>query len=377
MKIAIVHDWLNTLGGAENVLAQMVACYPQADVFTLMDFLDDKARARLGVGRTTVSFLQRLPFARTRYRSFLPLMPAAIESFDLREYDLVLSSSHAVAKGVIIAPRAVHLSYIHSPPRYLWDLRGQYFHESGFGGLKAIAAGVLLSWLRSWDVATSVGIHALIANSSYVAARIRRCYGREAAVLHPPVDTEYFVPAETRGGEFFLTGGRFVAYKKFDLIIDAFRARPDRQLVIFGDGPDADKLKRRAPANVNFVGRVARDEIRRLMQQCAAFVYAAEEDFGIVMPEALATGAPLIAFGRGGSVDILPGAQSPAGLLFERQDAASAGEAVDRFLASRATFSPTASRDAALRFASERFRAGLRQAVDEMLAREQVALDRR
>ncbi|KGW44734.1 glycosyl transferases group 1 family protein [Burkholderia pseudomallei MSHR684] len=252
LRVAIVHDWLVTYAGAERVLEQIVACFPDADLFGLVDFLDDRTFLR---GKpVTTSFIQRLPYARTKYRSYLPLMPLAIEQLDVSGYDLVISSSHAVAKGILTGPDQVHVSYVHSPIRYAWDLQHQYLEQSQLTrGVKSALARLILHYIRNWDVRTSNSVDCFVANSAFIARRIRKVYQRDAAVVFPPVDVDAFA-LSTRKEDFYLTASRMVPYKKIDLIVDAFAQMPGRRLVVIGDGPDMRKIRAKAAPNVEIMG---------------------------------------------------------------------------------------------------------------------------
>lgn len=357
MRVAIVHDWLYVLGGAERVLAELIACYPQADVYCLFDFLSPESRARIGLGTTRISFLQRMPFIRRSHGNYLPLMPLAIEQFDLSGYDLVISSSYAVAKGIITGPEQVHISYVHSPMRYAWDLQHVYLRGSGHGtGLKSVPARLLLHYMRLWDVRTASGPDAMIANSHYVARRIRKVYGRRAEVIHPPVTLSAGYVDLPRGGH-FLAASRLVPYKNIEAIIDAFRNLPDLHLVVAGDGPEAKRLRRRAGPNVTFTGYVGDAELRRLMATARAFIFAAQEDFGIVPVEAQAEGTPVLALGRGGACETIVG-QGPVrtGLFFGEPTATAIAATVRSFVLQEDRFSRSDCRAQAARFSAARFR---------------------
>jgi glycosyltransferase involved in cell wall biosynthesis len=247
LRIAVVHDWLYTIGGAERVLGEILRCYPQADVFALFDVLSPLDRARLGFDKTHTSFLQNMPFMRSRHRLYLPLMPIAIEQFDLSDYDLVISSSYAVAKGVLTTPDQVHVSYIHSPIRYAWDMQHNYLRQNSYSrGLKSVLARMILHYIRMWDMRTANGPDELIANSAFIQRRIRKTYGRSAHVIYPPVNQSSFAVAPPRG-EHFLAASRLVHYKNVEPIVRAFGLLPDLKLVVAGDGPEAGRL-RRSPA---------------------------------------------------------------------------------------------------------------------------------
>lgn len=360
MKVAIIHEWLEGVAGSERVLEQMLLCYPQADLFALVDFLRADQRGILHGRVPRTSFIQRLPFARRWFRHYAMLLPMAVEQWDLSGYDLVLSNSHAFAKGVLTGPDTRHVSYVHSPMRYAWDLQHQYLRESGLDrGLRGIAVRWLLSRLRLWDRGTANGVDLFLTNSHYVARRINKAYRREAVVIPPPVDIETFTP----GGEkqdFYLVASRHVAYKRIDLVAAAFAAMPDRQLVIVGDGPAHARVRAaaRGAPNITFRPAVPQAELVALMRAARAFVFAGEEDFGIVLAEALACGTPVIAFGRGGAAEIVA---EGAGVLFAEQTAAAVAAAVGRFEAM--AIDPAACRAAVLVQSSEHFRDHLRAAL--------------
>ena len=356
MKTAIIHEWLDGYAGAERVLEQMLLAFPDADLFALCDFLPDGERHFLHGRVPRTSFIQNLPLARKRFRNYLQLMPIAVEQFDLQGYDLILSSSHAVAKGVITGPGQRHVSYIHSPLRYAWDLQHQYLRQAGLTrGLKSLYTRWLLHRLRLWDQASATRPDLLLANSRYIAQRIEKAWRREATVLHPPVDLAGF-PLRTKKEDFFLIATRQVPYKRVELVAEAFAGLTHR-LVVVGDGPSAPLVAAaaRGHANIELRGRVGQAELVALTQAARAFVFAAEEDFGIVMVEAQAAGTPLIAYGRGGAADIVvPG----TGMLFAEQTAAAIAQAVRDFCAGPAP-SPAACRANAERFSQAAFRAGL------------------
>lgn len=357
-RIAIVHDWLTVYGGAERVLEQMLVCFPDADLFSIVDFLPASGRGFIRNKVVTTSFIQRLPLVRSKYRGYLPLMPLAVEQFDLSAYDLVISSSHAVAKGVMTGPGQLHLCLCYSPLRYAWDLQHQYLRESGLSrGLKSWAARLFLHRLRSWDARTAHGVDEFIAISDFIARRIRKSYGRRAEVVYPPVDLDYFCCREDKD-DFFLTASRLVPYKRVDLIVDAFSQLPEKRLIVIGDGPELHRLKDRAGGNVTLLGHQPAEVLRDHLQRARAFVFAAEDDFGIAPLEAQACGTPVIAYGKGGVLETVRGLDSkcPTGLFFERQDVESLKRAVARFEDESVNFSAEKCRENALRFAPELFR---------------------
>ncbi|HEY1608823.1 MAG TPA: glycosyltransferase family 4 protein, partial [Paraburkholderia sp.] len=318
-RVAIVHDWLVTYAGAERVLEQIIACFPDADLFAVVDFVED--RAFLRGKKVTTSFIQRLPLARNKYRAWLPLMPIAIEQLDLSGYDVVISSSHAVAKGVLTGPDQFHLSYVHSPIRYAWDLQHQYLKESHLtSGVKSVIARMILHYIRNWDVRTANSVDQFVANSAFIARRIHKVYQREAAVVFPPVDIDAF-SLETNKEDFYLTASRLVPYKKIDLIVEAFARTPHRKLVVIGDGPDMHKVRAKAAPNVEVMGYQPFAVLQEKMQRAKAFVFAAEEDFGISVVEAQACGTPVIAYGKGGALETVRdfAQRQPTGLFFDEQ----------------------------------------------------------
>jgi glycosyltransferase involved in cell wall biosynthesis len=364
LKVAIVHDWLVVYGGAERVLAQMIDCFPDADVFSLVDFLEDRSCLR---GRpVTTSFIQKLPFAKRKYRGYLPLFPIAIEQFDLSGYDVILSSSYAVAKGVLNGPDQLHVSYVHSPVRYAWDLQHQYLQEAGLAhGLKSMLARGLLHYIRNWDARSANGVDVLAANSRFVARRIRKVYRREATVIYPPVDVEHLQVC-TRKDNFYLTASRMVPYKRIDMIVDAFTRTPQRKLVVIGDGPEMKKIRELAGPNVTLLGYQPFSVLHDHLRRAKAFVFAAEEDFGISPVEAQACGTPVIAYGKGGALESVRGPQYGAaatGLYFERQTPEALIAALERFEAMPNAFDPLRCRANAERFSSDHFRAAFSKLV--------------
>ena len=373
MRVAIVHDWLYVVGGAELVLKEMLECYPDADVFTLFDFLSDDDRARIGLGKTKTSFLQKLPFVKNQHRLFLPLMPMAIEQFDLSGYDLVISSSYAVAKGVITGPDQIHVSYVHSPMRYAWDLQHTYLEQSGYRGVLGFAVRYLLHRMRIWDTRTANGVDVMLANSGFIARRIRKVYGRNPTVVFPPV-TLSLRPKQVERANYFLAASRLVPYKNIEQIVRAFALMPDQQLVVAGDGPEAKKLQKIATSNVSFAGHVPTPELRRLMSMARAFVFAAEEDFGIITVEAEAEGTPVLALGRGGSRETV--AEGRTGLFFDEPTPDAIARTVRTFIEREREFSPLACRQQAERFSAARFRSEFKNVVDAAVARRNVSMSR-
>lgn len=359
MRIAIVCDWLTTYAGAERVIGELIGIFPDADFFSLCDFLPDSERTFLSGKKPVTTFIQHLPGAKKHYRSYLPLMPLAIEQLDLSSYDVVLSSSHAVAKGVLTGPDQLHISYVHSPIRYAWDLQHQYLRESGLDrGLKGWIAKLILHNIRKWDLGTANGVDHFLANSRFIARRIFKVYRREADVIYPPVDVSSFSLRKDKE-DFYLTASRMVPYKKIDLIAEAFSRMPEKRLVIIGDGPDIQKIRAKAGSNIQLLGYQPFEVLRDHMQRAKAFVFAAEEDFGITPVEAQACGTPVIAFGKGGALETVIGLdqqQPPTGIFFGEQTADAIVSAVAAFEGNRMLFSPESCRENALRFSPEVFR---------------------
>ena len=254
LRVAVVHDWLTLCAGGERVLEQILNIWPEADLFSVVDFLSDEDRRQLRGKHATTTFIQRLPWARRRYRAYLPLMPLAIEQLDLDRYDLVISSSHAVAKGVITGPDQLHVSYVHSPMRYAWDLQHQYLAEAGLTrGIRSALARLVLHYMRIWDLRSSNGVDHFVANSNFIARRIRKVYRREAEVVHPPVNIDRFSLRSDKE-DFYFTASRMVPYKKIPLIVEAFTRMPGRRLVVVGDGPEFERARAGAGPNVRMLG---------------------------------------------------------------------------------------------------------------------------
>ncbi|MBM3587801.1 MAG: glycosyltransferase family 4 protein [Alphaproteobacteria bacterium] len=371
MKTALVHEWLDSYAGSERVLEQLLLEWPEADVFAVCDFMPEAERGFLQGKPITTSFIQKMPFARKHFRKFLGLMPLAIELLDLSAYDVVISSSHAVAKGVLTGPGQLHISYVHSPMRYAWDLQHQYLREAGLTrGLKGAYTRWLLHRMRLWDRSSALNPDIVLANSSYIAERIQKTWRCNAQVLHPPVDIESFTPAPDKS-DYYLIASRIVPYKRVDLIAAAFRAMPKRKLIIVGDGPNEAQARAAAgdAPNITFKGRLPRAELIALTQGARAAVFAAEEDFGITTVEAQACGTPVIAYGRGGARDIVvaPPDARPTGIFFQEQTTASLIAAVERFEAMAPAISPGNCRANAERFSNAHFRSRFRQVVHDAL----------
>jgi glycosyltransferase involved in cell wall biosynthesis len=367
LRVAIVHDWLVVYAGAERVLEQMLQVFPQADLFAIVDFLPPDQRQFIGNRPVTTCFIQRLPFAMGKYRHYLPLMPLAVEQFDLSGYDLVISSSAAVAKGVITGPDQLHICMCYSPMRYAWDLTHQYLRESNLvSGPKSWLARWFLHKMRVWDARTANGVDEFIAISDFIARRIHKVYRRESTVIYPPVDIDSFTPAVDRE-DYYVTASRMVPYKRIDLIVEAFSKMPDRRLVVIGDGPEFEKIKSKATDNVTLLGYQPHDVLRHHLRTARAFVFAAEEDFGIAPLEAMACGTPVIAYRRGGAREtVTPGV---SGIHFDEQSAEAIVTAVSTFESCEHQFNSSTIRAEAERFGPVRFRKEFGQFVTLALKR--------
>lgn len=358
MKVAVIHDWLVTYAGAERVLAQILKCFPEADLFAVVDHLDDAARKQLGGYSAKTTFVQGMPWSKSKYRAYLPFMPLAIEQLDMTGYDLVISSSHAVAKGVLTGPDQLHVSYVHSPIRYAWDLQHQYLRETGKGsGIIGWLVRYLLHRIRLWDVRSANGVDEFVCNSKYIARRTLKAYRRPSTVIYPPVDTSGFTPGAEKE-DFYLTASRMVPYKRIDLIVEAFSAMPSRRLVVIGDGPEMAKIRQKAGPNVEIMGYQAFAVLKDKLQRAKGFVFAAEEDFGILPVEAQACGTPVIAFGKGGLTETVRtlAEGKPSGLLFPEQSVEAIVAAIEQFETDHAQYTVEAAVANAARFSEERFR---------------------
>jgi glycosyltransferase involved in cell wall biosynthesis len=360
-----VHDWLPVYAGAERVLEQMIRVFPEPALYSLIDFIPEEQRGFLQGRPVETSFIQRLPFAKRLYRHYLPFAPLAVEQFDLTDHDVVISSSYAVAKGVLTRADQLHISYVHSPVRYAWDLYHEYLEEGMSGGLRRAAARLVLHYLRLYDVTTAPRVDLFVANSQNVARRIWKTYRRRAHVVYPPVDVDRFT-VKTQKESFYLTMSRLVPYKRIDLIVKAFAAMPEKELVVIGEGPEHDALARLAGPNIRLLGYQPDDAVTYYMQNARAFVFAAEEDFGIVPVEAQACGTPVIAYERGGALEtVVPGT---TGVFFAEQTVDHLTAAVNEFEHIRSQLDPADMRAQAERFAAPVFRRQFSELVERAYA---------
>lgn len=300
-KIAIIHDWLSVNGGAELVLKHLLDLFPNADIYTMVDLLQDKEREWLKDHKVYTSCLQNIKWIRTHYHYFITFMPFLIEQFDLEKYDLIISSSHAVAKGVIIHPHQIHIAYIYSPMRYAWDLMYEHDHLKVFGtGLKRLLLKRWLHKMRIWDYVSAQRPDALIADSFFIQKRIKKCWAREAQVIYPPVELDKCIFSHEKEN-YYITMSRLVPYKRIDLIVEAFNQMPEKKLIIIGKGIEYNSLKKKSKKNIEFKGFLEENEAMLLISKAKAFIFMAKEDFGITPLEASACGTPVLAFGSGGA----------------------------------------------------------------------------
>jgi glycosyltransferase involved in cell wall biosynthesis len=360
MKVAIIHYWLVAMRGGERVLERLLTLYPQADIFTHV-YDPDAMSSLIRSHKVTTSFIQKLPGATRRYQSYLPLMPLALEQFDLREYDLVIASEAGPAKGVITRPDALSLCYCHSPMRYIWDQYPVYRAQAG--RLTRMLMPMLSHKLRLWDTVSASRVDSFSSNSAFVRSRVRKFYGRDATVIHPPVPVDDFAIGEA--GDHYLWLSQLVPYKRPDLVVDAFNAN-GLPLLIVGDGPCAADVRKRAKGNIRFETRLNYAGLRDAYARARALIFTAEEDFGIVPVEAQASGRPVIAYGRGGALETV--VDGSTGLFFYEQTADALNDAIRRFEGWLPGFEPEVAREHAGKFAPERFdeqfRAFVEQGID-------------
>ena len=374
MKKALIHDWYTVYGGAERCVESFTNIWDDFDHFSLIDDLSDSHRDLILKGKKTKnSFIQKLPFWKKKYRTYLPLFPFAIEQFDLSDYELILSSSSSVAKGVLTKPSQLHIAYVYSPVRYAWDLYHQYLKESKLdSGIKGLIAKYFLFKLRAWDFSTANRPDHYIAISHYVAKRIKKVYNKEAIVIYPPVDTDSFT-LTTETSDYYITCSRMVPYKKIDLIVEAF-SKTDKKLIVIGDGPDFKKIKKLASSNIELKGYVEKEEMLDMIKRAKAFIFAAEEDFGIAPIEAQACGVPVIAYGKGGALETIIGVSSDekfdnksvTGIFFKEQTSSSLLEAVNCFEKNETSFDRKIIRKNAERFSKNRFEKEFKETIETL-----------
>jgi glycosyltransferase involved in cell wall biosynthesis len=369
MRVALVHDWLPVFSGAERVLSEIMRVVGASDLYTLYDFLDDLERAAIGASRIYTSGLNGLPFVEKYYRWTFPFCPQAIEAFNLSRYDLVVSSSAAFAKGIIPHPHQKHIAYVHTAVRYAWDQSYEYLSQTPMSRFPAGAVlHRLLHKMRMWDARTAHSADLFVANSSIVKRRIEQIYGRRAVVIEPPVDVAE-IPLLEQKDDYFVVASRLVPYKRIDLVVRAFSEMPSLRLLVVGDGPEMSRLRSLAGANVAFTGYLPRAALIEAIQKARAFVFAACEDFGIVLAEAQAAGTPVVAFERGGAADIVTPlhAEKPTGVLFAEQSVDAVKSAVELFCREERRISPAVCRNGVERFAPESFRKRFRAVMEDVM----------
>lgn len=361
MKIAIIHDWLVTNAGAEKVLKNMLDIYPNADIFSLVDFLNEKDRIDILKGKfAKISFIQKLPLAKKHFRNYLPLFPKAIESFDLSKYDLIISSSWAVAKGIKKNKDQIHICYCHTPIRYAWDLYDEYTFN--LKQPKKFIVQKTLQYIKKWDIKSLDRVDFFLANSKFVENRINKTYKKEAEVIYPPVNTNKFVLNEKKE-DFYLTACRLVPYKKTKLIVEAFNEMPDKKLVVIGSGEEYKAIKKIAKNNINLLGYQEFENMIKYMQKAKAFLYAAVEDFGIVPIEAMSCGTPVIALNNGGTAETV--VDGTTGVHFNKQKIEDIIKAVDSFESKN--FDYKAISDETKKYSDDRFKKEFKDFVDSKI----------
>lgn len=367
MKIALIHDWYTEYAGAERVVEQMLKVIPEADLFSVVDFLPDDKKDFILNKKVNTTFIQKLPFAKKKFRNYLMLMPLAIEQLDLSSYDIIISSSHAVAKGVITGPDQIHICMCYSPIRYAWDMQNQYLRESNLEtGIKSIITRYMLHKIRMWDYRTSNGVDQFIAISDFISRRIKKVYGRDSIVIYPPVDVKSFT-LETKKEDFYLTVSRMVPYKRIDLIAEAFSLKLlDKKLVIIGDGSQMEMVKAVSASNVTLLGYQDNKTVKEYMQKAKAFIFAAEEDFGIAPLEAQACGTPVIAYKKGGAVETVIDLENenPTGVFFKEQSIQSLSDSVNLFELNQNKITPENCRLNSERFSEEKFLENFRSLLE-------------
>ena len=364
MKVAIVQEWLVTVGGSDKVVKAILHTFPDADIYTLVAKKEVCDELGIPWEKVHTSFIQNMPLGTKKHRAYLPLFPFAIEQFDLRGYDVVISSSHCVAKGVLTKADQLHICYCHSPIRYCWDMYNEYLEESHLDkGFKSWLVRLMLHPIRQFDAIAGSRVDYYISNSDYVGQRIRKTYRRKATTIHPNIDISNFELCNDKQ-EYYLASSRLVAYKKIDTIIEAFNQMPDKKLVVIGGGPNLEAYRKLAKDNVTVMGYQPFDVLKDKMQHAKAFVFAADEDFGMIPIEAQSCGTPVIAYGHGGSLETVNGGKT--GLFFNEQTPEAIVEAVNRFEAMGSQpFAPADCRQWAEGFSEERFKREIKEFVEK------------
>lgn len=362
MKVAIVQEWLVTVGGSDKVVKAILDVFPDADIYTLVAKKEVCDELGIPWEKVHTSFIQKMPLGTKKHRTYLPLFPFAIEQFDLRGYDVIISSSHCVAKGVLTKADQLHISYVHSPIRYCWDMYNEYLEESHLDkGFKSWLVRLMLHPIRAFDAIAANRVDYYISNSDYVGQRIRKTYRRNATTIHPNIDISNFGICDVKEN-YYLASSRLVAYKKIDIIIEAFNRMPDKKLYVIGGGPNLETYKKLAKSNVTVMGYQPFDVLKEKMQHAKAFVFAADEDFGMIPIEAQSCGTPVIAYGHGGSLETV--CDGKTGMFFYEQTPSAIVEAVKKFdMQDKALFTPKDCRAWAERFSEERFKNEIKEFV--------------
>lgn len=359
-KTAIIHEWLVSYAGSERVVESFANIWKDADLFALVDFLNEEQRNIILKGKkANTTFIQKLPLARKKHRYYLPLFPTAIDRLNLSDYKLIISSNHAVSKGVKTNKNQLHISYCHSPMRYAWDQSEHYLT-----GVKGFFAKAFMNYLREWDLKSADNVNFFIANSHHIAEKIKRIYNRDSTVIYPPVDVDKFTVSEKKD-DYYLIASRFVPYKKVDLVVEAFNQMPKKKLLVIGSGPEKEKIKNIAGPNIEFLPHQPADKLKEKLMKAKAFVFAAEEDFGIVVVESMACGTPVIALNKGGTAESVINGKT--GILFNEQNPESIKNAVKEFDKRIDNFDVGTIRMHAEKFSRPIFEENIRMFVTEKL----------
>lgn len=363
MKVAIIQEWLVTVGGSDKVVKAIADVFPDADIYTLVAQKEVCDELGINLDKVHTSFIQKMPLGTKKHRAYLPLFPFAIEQFDLRGYDVIISSSHCVAKGVLTKADQLHICYCHSPIRYVWDMYNEYLEESNLTkGIKSWLVRYLLHRIRKWDMLSSFRVDHYISNSDYVGQRIKETYRRESTTIHPNIDISNFEFCGQKE-DFYLASSRLVAYKKIDIIIEAFNRMPEKKLIVIGGGPNLKKYQEMAKENITVMGYQPFNVLKEKMQKAKAFIFAADEDFGMIPIEAQACGTPVIAYGHGGSLETV--SEGKTGLFFHEQTPENIIKAVTHFESLGETpFNYETCRKWAESFSEERFKKEIKEFVE-------------
>lgn len=367
LKTAVVHEWLSTNAGSEKVTSTIVDLFSDVDVFSTVEFLSPKDQKDIfGTKKVKTTFIQKLPFSRRHFRYYLPIFPLAVRQHALKDYPLIISSSHAFAHGVRKRKNQLHISYCHTPMRYIWDMQDIYLESNNLHkGIMGVGSKILTSILRKWDAHVSKNVDFYISNSHFTARRISSYYNKKAEVIYPPVDVDKYTPQEDKE-DFYVTASRLVCYKQVEMVVEAFNRMPDKKLVVIGDGPRKEQILKMANSNIEVLSHLSFDNFHSYMRRAKGFMFAGKEDFGITLVEAQACGTPVIAFNEGGAAEIAIDGQT--GVLFSEQTPESIISAVDRFEKEyNGRFPVNDIRKNAERFSREKFNVKFTQFVNECI----------